>query len=399
MVKHAEAWYYIKNMKYIKPFKRVLFLYFFLILPAAVFAADITFSANTTLSGSWDSFTTVTALSGSEATSLTVGTSTITVTVPSGGTFTLRASSNITFSNTENVATTCNGTTPSLVLTGPKTSVVITPTNSQCATSSGSSTGSSTSPAPAPAKPTNLTGQYDSSQNAIRLGWTHTGVNTTSFEIWRNSGGTTPIAGPLDVVDKDTREYLDRAINAGTTYLYQVVAVGSSRVVSDSISVSVPASSGGGGGGGGTVSAPAPAPAPISQPSSSVPAQTVSSDLVSLAINSTTYVAGVGEPLFPGNFAYGFARVRTLATEQILAKVIADSLNAALPGVFNRLFHQATAKSKQWWYTYVNAYVYGGYTLEEITRSVQLGGKVVHPSIPASAWRRSSDYATFIITP
>ena len=104
----------------------------------------------------------------------------------------------------------------------------------------------------------------------------------------------------------------------------------------------------------------------------------------------------VSEELRVGEFAYGFARVRALSTEQILARAVAAHLDGALPGVFNRLFHQKTATSKQWWYTYVNAYTYGGYTLDEIKQSVRFGGKVVHPSIPAAVWRGAQDYKDFI---
>jgi len=60
------------------------------------------------------------------------------------------------------------------------------------------------------------------------------------------------------------------------------------------------------------------------------------------------------------------------------------------------LFKNKISKSKQWWYGYVNAYVYGGYTLAEIRQGVKFGGKTVHPTIPASAWRNSADYKAYI---
>jgi len=60
------------------------------------------------------------------------------------------------------------------------------------------------------------------------------------------------------------------------------------------------------------------------------------------------------------------------------------------------LFSKAVSKTKAWWYTYVNAYTYGGYTLKEIEQGVKFGGKTVHPTIPASAWRNSKDYKAYI---
>jgi len=116
-----------------------------------------------------------------------------------------------------------------------------------------------------------------------------------------------------------------------------------------------------------------------------------------MAASQTPSGPGVAsELLYSGSFAYGYARVRTLSTEQGLARALATHLDKELPGVFNRLFHQTTVKSKSWWYGYVNAYVYGGYTLYEITRAVKLGGKVVHPTIPALVWRQSGDYKAYI---
>src|SRR3989338_5776278 len=116
-------------------------------LPAAAQAANISFSADTTLSGDWDSYTTIVAVSGSEADSITVEPTTITVSVTSGSTLTLRASSNINFSNTAGLRTVC-GATPTLSIGRPVTSLVITPSGSGCPTGS-----SAPAPSPSPSAP------------------------------------------------------------------------------------------------------------------------------------------------------------------------------------------------------------------------------------------------------
>ena len=82
-----------------------------------------------------------------------------------------------------------------------------------------------------------------------------------------------------------------------------------------------------------------------------------------------------------------------MATERNLAKYLASSLESRFgKATFNALFRKAVGKSKEWWYSYVNAYTYGGYTLDEVVAGVKTGGKTVHPAIPASAWRGSTDY-------
>ncbi len=78
--------------------------------------------------------------------------------------------------------------------------------------------------------------------------------------------------------------------------------------------------------------------------------------------------------------------------------VVASSafIEQELPGVMERLFSGDSEKSRQWLATYTRAYQYGGYTIEEITQAIRFGGKTVHPTIPASAWRRSGDYNAYI---
>ena len=96
-----------------------------------------------------------TIVSGSAATSITVGATTLTVTVPSGSTFTLTSADRYNLNNLPGIGSfTCGATTSSLVLSEATTDNVITPDPSHVcsAGSGGNSGGSSTKPA-VPATP------------------------------------------------------------------------------------------------------------------------------------------------------------------------------------------------------------------------------------------------------
>lgn len=81
-------------------------------------------------------------------------------------------------------------------------------------------------------------------------------------------------------------------------------------------------------------------------------------------------------------FAYGTCR--DVAAEQRGAV----QLRAAL----ERYFHGRVPRAAQRrWYTWVNAYVYGGYPVVAVARAVQ-GQPTVHAAIPWSAWKNSPDY-------
>ncbi|MEK7139576.1 MAG: carboxypeptidase regulatory-like domain-containing protein [Patescibacteria group bacterium] len=148
-------------------------------------------------------------------------------------------------------------------------------------------------------------------------------------------------------------------------------------------------SPGGGGGSSTTTDATPAATTPVTTPAT--PASSALGRLTPTVTNVTA------EDLRSGAFAYGAARVRALATEQGLAKYLASSLEGKFgKATFNALFRQAIGKSKAWWYSYVNAYTYGGYTLDEVVAGVKSGGKTVHPAIPASAWRGSADYKKYM---
>lgn len=48
------------------------------------------------------------------------------------------------------------------------------------------------------------------------------------------------------------------------------------------------------------------------------------------------------------------------------------------------------------WETLVNAYANNGYPLDAIAQAIKWGGKTVHPTIPWSSWKNSSDYKNYI---
>ncbi|MFA5358772.1 MAG: fibronectin type III domain-containing protein [Patescibacteria group bacterium] len=190
-------------------------------------------------------------------------------------------------------------------------------------------------------------------------------------------------------------------LTAGTTYymaIYTVDSMGNWSNISNVSSLAAGATStagqNGGGGGGGSSTTTSPTTG------ESVPVVVVApTPALGVVTGFTTpTVTGVkSESLRTGNFAYGYARVASLAVEQGLAKYLATNLeNKFGRATFNSLFRKATKTSGQWWYAYVNAYTYGGYTLKEVQQGVKFGGKTVHPTIPASAWRNSADYKAYI---
>ena len=94
-----------------------------------VSAADLVWSADTNITIGVNDYVIV---SGSAATTLNVGSSSITVTVPASSTFTLRSDAGYIFSTSPSTGTeTCSGS-QTLTITGAATSVEITPTTTVC---------------------------------------------------------------------------------------------------------------------------------------------------------------------------------------------------------------------------------------------------------------------------
>lgn len=89
------------------------------------------------------------------------------------------------------------------------------------------------------------------------------------------------------------------------------------------------------------------------------------------------------------SFSYGKPRA-SLSVE----KAKADFLKQALK---EKTGQDQLKISSQNWHTVVNAYIYGGYTIDELAAVISYGAPKAHPSIPASAWRKSADYQTLYI--
>ncbi|MBI2551726.1 carboxypeptidase regulatory-like domain-containing protein [Candidatus Uhrbacteria bacterium] len=204
----------------------ILFLGVFLTRAPAAYAADVTFNADTILSGNWDSFATVTAKSGCNATTLDVQSGKIVITVASGDSCALETSAG-TFTTTGSDTTAC-GPPIRLTVNGAATNVEITPANSTCVPTSG---GVSVVTSPAPQTPVNIQAAYSSSpapSGAITLTWKDPPAHASKIEVWRNEGGVSPITGPRGIVAIGAQKYLDtEQITPGVTYIYQLIAVGS----------------------------------------------------------------------------------------------------------------------------------------------------------------------------
>lgn len=113
-------------------------------------AANLTWSTNDYIKINDTSYLVV---AGSEATSLEVGATTFTVTVPAASTFTLRSPERHLLNNSASLTQTCSASYNELVVTGPVTALVITPNQVSTCTppasgggGGGSSGGSSYSP-------------------------------------------------------------------------------------------------------------------------------------------------------------------------------------------------------------------------------------------------------------
>lgn len=90
--------------------------------------------------------------------------------------------------------------------------------------------------------------------------------------------------------------------------------------------------------------------------------------------------------LSSGSFAYNRARLSSIIEEQLLATELRRLLEVEFGA--GRI-----PNPRQHWPTLVNSYVYGGYFAREIAHTLRFGPGLVHPSVPALAWRESAEYA------
>jgi hypothetical protein len=120
-----------------------------LTVPLVAQAAALTYSADTSVAIGANNYV---ILSGSEATTVTIGSTTLTVTVPSGSTFTFKSPDRFVLPNSANLPQTCSASDNILTVAGPQTSLVITPDPTTVCTvsASGGGGGGGGGPAPAP---------------------------------------------------------------------------------------------------------------------------------------------------------------------------------------------------------------------------------------------------------
>ena len=91
-------------------------------------AADLTFSADAVVTVNSNNYT---ITSGSAATSIVVGATTLTVTVPDGSQLGLVSLDRYQLNNDSSITQTCSGSSNSMTITGPKT-VIVTPAATAC---------------------------------------------------------------------------------------------------------------------------------------------------------------------------------------------------------------------------------------------------------------------------
>lgn len=80
---------------------------------------------------------------------------------------------------------------------------------------------------------------------------------------------------------------------------------------------------------------------------------------------------------------------RDLKSEQQLA----GQLSTFIKNFYNNRVPRISTGN---WFTLIKSYVYGGYPLQAITQAIKFGGRTVHPTIPYSVWKNTSDYQNYI---
>ncbi|MBT4121942.1 hypothetical protein HOE31_03280, partial [bacterium] len=59
-------------------------------------------------------------------------------------------------------------------------------------------------------------------------------------------------------------------------------------------------------------------------------------------------------------------------------------------------FNGSIPLSKKYWSIYVNAFIYGDYSINAIYKSIIHGGKTVHTDINWNSWKKSDVYNSYI---
>lgn len=84
-------------------------------------------------------------------------------------------------------------------------------------------------------------------------------------------------------------------------------------------------------------------------------------------------------------YRYGKIRLKDLNSERHQAFILKN----ALEKIFGS---KRVPLPETQWIQFVNAYIYGRYTVDEIAQTIRRDGRIVHRDIPATLWRKSQDY-------
>lgn len=192
-----------------------------LLLVSPAMAADITYTANTTIALTSPAIN-ITIVATSTATSLVVGTGSFDVTVPALGSFTVTATTlGLTVSGNSSasaISLSCNGGTATLIISPGSSAetVTVTPTSGQCSSGGGTSSGGGGG-SPAPAAPTaSFTDDFTTitSGQAVTLSWSTSNATSVSIDHGIGAVGT---SGTKIVTPTSTTSYILTATGSGGT--------------------------------------------------------------------------------------------------------------------------------------------------------------------------------------
>jgi len=104
-----------------------------------------------------------------------------------------------------------------------------------------------------------------------------------------------------------------------------------------------------------------------------------------LGAGRAAQVNEIAKKVQQGEFEYKKQRLSSLEEEALLAR----ELKSLLEYEFGA---GKIPNPKRHWSKLVNAYIYGGYTAQEIAHTLKYGPGLVHPAISADIWRNSDEY-------
>ena len=102
-------------------------------------------------------------------------------------------------------------------------------------------------------------------------------------------------------------------------------------------------------------------------------------------VGKKVILAKVRSTVGKGSFSYKKNRLSSLVQEQDLARELRQKLEQTFGS--NKI-----PNPRKHWPTLVNAYIYGGYSAQEIAHTLKLGPGLVHPGVPAEIWRTTDEY-------